>query len=235
MDPTHIGVGDYYSEYIGLHSLDKYFKSEWPYKKLYMTEKDYDENLYCYIHQLINVSKGRPVLQFNRIDFRLSWIKGYFPGVPILHIIRNPREQWMSVMKDGPVQPDFCIDSANEPCLFYTIQWAHDLKTVFPFLEPIGQHPYKIHYFLWRLSYIFGRIWADYIIKYEDLVSDFKSTVEGLFHFFEIEYDSDLILRLETLNKGYKPERWRSYAPIEWFEEIENECERSLQAFFSRP
>ena len=236
VDPTHIGVNNYWAEYDeGLDFLGSYFKNEWTYRKLYMTEKDYDLKLYKYISHLIKAAKGRPVLQFNRIDFRLPWVKANFPNARILHIIRNPREQWMSILKDGgPISQNFRIKAGEEPNLFYTIAWGHDLKTIFPFLEPVGEHPYKIHYYLWRLSYIFGKTYADYKIMYESLISDFEAVIENLFDSLKIEYDSDLILRLETLNKGYKPERWRSYAPIEWFEEIENECERSLQAFFSR-
>ncbi|WP_022853141.1 sulfotransferase [Thermodesulfatator atlanticus] len=235
VDPSHIGVSDYWAEYQGFDFLKVYFKEEWSYKKLYMTEKDYDPNLYRYIQALIENSKGRPVLQFNRIDFRLPWFKTYFPNVPIIHIIRNPREQWMSIQRDGgPVSPDFIIKSENIPSLFYTIAWANDLKKVFPFLEPIGKHPYVLHYFLWMLSYIFGKTFADYHIFYESLVLDFKNSITKLFNFLSIQYSDEIISNLEKLNKGKISEKWKDYASIKWFEEKEKECEIVLKAFFSK-
>ena len=234
VDPTHRGVKDYSSEYQGLDYLNKFFQQSWTYRKLYMTEKDYDANLFHYLLSLISASPSRPVLQFNRIDFRLPWIKSNFPGVPILHIIRDPRDQWISVMRDSYIPPDFVIETPDNLSLFYTIPWAQDLKKVFPFLEPIGQHPYKIHYFLWRLSYIFGVTYSDYTIKYEDLCLNFEEEIRKIFDYFHLLYDDSLIKKLSLLNKPPSLNKWHSYASPEWFSSIESECERILFSFFKK-
>jgi len=234
VDPTHVGVDDYSREYKGLHYLDKYFDRDWTYKKLYMGASDYDRNLFGYISELVGAAKGRPVLQFNRIDFRLPWIRANFENVLIINIVRNPREQWMSVLRDGgDISPNFVIKHLDGPGLFYTLAWAQDLKTIFPFLEPIGQHPYKIHYYLWRLSYIFAQIYGDYTVRYEELISKFKVVAKTLLDFLGIASDSDLLIKLASLNKGSEKERWPSYATSEWFESIEAECERVLRAYFA--
>jgi len=238
VDPTHIGVNSYSDEYKGLDYLNEYFKTNWSYKNLYMTEKSYDYNLYLYIKELINNSiklKSRPLLQFNRIDLRLKWIKAYFPDVILLHIYRNPREQWMSIQIDGgPVPLDYKIfRHYTGPFLFYTIIWAKDLRHVFEFLEPEGCHPYEIHYYLWRLSYIWARNYVHYSFPYEELVVNFKTIVRELFDFIRLPYNDQLLLSLEGLNKGKLTERWKNYAPDEWFKEIEDKCDLVLSKVFS--
>ena len=236
VDPTHIGVNNYSDEYKGLDYLDKYFNIDWSYKYLYMTRKTYDYNLYLYIKELINQSnksQSRCLLQFNRIDLRLEWIKAYFPDVILLHMYRNPREQWMSLQIDGgPVPIDYKISRYDTLPLFYTLVWARDLRHIFEFLEPEGRHPYEIHYYLWRLSYIWARNYVHYSFPYEELVVNFKEIVKELFDFIRLPYDEELLMSLEKLNKGKINERWKDYAPDEWFKEIEDRCDLVLSKVF---
>ncbi len=234
VDATHKGVADYRREYAGMDDLDGIFKTEWTYRQLYMDQRSHDESLHRYIAELIRRSPGRPVLQFNRVDFRLPWLRAQFPAARIVHLYRDPREQWMSVVMkmDAPIPPKMGLplSAFNDP--FYTLEWARDLRHVFPFLEPAeASHPYELHYYLWRLSYLFGKQWADCSLSYEDLIGDVEGQLGALYRVLGVE-DAH-VPELAALNKGVIEQRWQSYASAEWFFSIERHCERVLTAFFS--
>jgi len=234
-DASHLGVADYWQEYSGLYSeLKPLFQKDWTFKSLNMDERDSDSRLYAYINTLIKRASGRAVLQFNRVDFRLPWLKAHFPQAKIIHIYRDPREQWLSIMqKCGFVPLDYHCTDESELNIFYTLEWARDLSSVFPFLDPEeAGHPYALHYMLWRLSHAFGNQYADISIAYEDLVNNVTASLETIEQALEIEIPNKE--DLAKLNHGEIKTRWRQYAPIDWYRDIEQECERQLQVFFQK-
>ncbi len=232
VDPTHVGVDDYAKEYAGLSGLDGVFSKDWAFDALYMDTWNADSRLLSYIRTLIDNAQGRAVLQFNRIDFRLPWLRAQFPQAKILHLYRDPREQWMSVQsRTAPVPLDYRCTEGSDLNLFYTLEWARDLRTVFPFLDPVDAgHPYAVHYMLWRLSYSFGACFGDISVAYEDLCTRFFDTMSEIGNNLEIEMPD--LQTLSTLNHGTITEKWRGYAPMEWYLEIERECDRKLAVFF---
>ena len=157
-----------------------------------------------------------------------------FPQAKIIHLYRDPRETWMSI-----VNKKIKVVSRNEAGIelyrdpFYTYEWANDLKRVFPFLDmSTARHPYEIHYHLWRMSYSFGVHYADHSLGYEDLVNDFDNQVEKMFN--EVGIESADVDALKGMNKGKIKMRWQEYAEASWFEDIEQNCERVQQSFFSK-
>ena len=44
-----------------------------------------------YVQLLIEKASARPVLQFNRVDFRLPWFRHHFPHATIVHFYRHPK------------------------------------------------------------------------------------------------------------------------------------------------
>lgn len=234
VDATHIGVDDYRAEYAGLEDLTDYFEPEWAFQQLYMDETHHNPKLEYYISQLIERTPGRTVLQFNRVDFRLPWLRAHFPQALILHLYRDPREQWMSILAKGvDIRPDHRIRPGQIDSLdgFYTLEWARDLRRVFPFLEPAGKHLYEVHYLLWRLSYSLGRAYANVSVCYEDLITDFERVASDMFQAVGIR-DVD-IAALAGLNHGAQKTRWPDYASDTWFSEMEARCDDMLDAFFS--
>lgn len=235
VDQTHIGVEDYRAEYEGMADLDACFDPDWTFRFLYMDETHYDPNMQRYIAALIARAKGRAVLQFNRVDFRLPWLRAHFPEARILHLYRHPREQWMSIVGKGArITRDTALAQSHLGGAdgFYTLDWARDLRHVFPFLEPAGRHPYALHYLLWRLSYSFGRAYGDISVCYEDLIADFDKVAGDLFRSVGITHAD--IPRLAALNHGKQKMRWPEYADDAWFGALEAECDRELDAFFTR-
>lgn len=235
VDNTHIGVDDYRTEYEGMEDLAQYFDKGWAFHNLYMDETHHAPNLEHYLAELIARAKGRAVLQFNRVDFRLPWLRAHFPQAKILHLYRHPREQWMSIVDKGEhLAPNDRIEPGRITSVdgFYTLEWARDLRTVFPFLEPDGKHPYELHYFLWRLSYSFGQAYSDISICYEDLIADFDSVARTMFEAVGVRHAD--MARLAQLNHGKPKIRWPEYAEAAWFNEMEAKCDHELQTFFSR-
>lgn len=234
LDQTHIGVDDYRAEYDGMEDLAQWFDPDWAYHRLYMDETCHDPKLERYIAELITRAKGRAILQFNRVDFRLPWLRAHFPEARILHLYRHPREQWMSILGKGArIGLDFSIDSDPGQSLdgFYTLEWARDLRHVFPFLEPEGRHPYELHYLLWRLSYSFGQAYSDKSVCYEDMILDFENTVNDICK--AIGLSNVDIARLAKLNHGKQALRWPQYADDAWYKNLEMKCDRELEAYFS--
>lgn len=233
INDSHLGVGDYKQEYSGLNNLDEFYKTHWVDTNLYMDNEFYEPDLEHYITELINHAKGTPVLQFNRMDFRLPWLRAHYPEAKILHMYRHPRQQWISVQgKKGRVASDFPYTGNEGFFLFYTTVWANDLKKHFPFLEPtLVSHPYALHYYLWKLSYLFGKKYADYSVSYEELINNFDEVLPDLLQHSGItQYD---LVALRELKQGQIKETWKEYAPESWFSEIEEECEKNIKLYLN--
>ena len=88
-----------------------------------------------------NALPGRPVLQFNRIDFRLGWFRRHFPNATILHLYRHPRDQWCSSLVDLPSVPREMTMRAFEPHDHYYLRnWAGISSTHIHFLMKPPSH-----------------------------------------------------------------------------------------------
>ena len=186
----------------------------------------------AHVEILIERAPGRPVLQFNRIDFRLPWFRRQFP-CKIVHLYRHPREQWFSSLLDAKSFPKHGTMAAfGTHDHFYLRMWATDLKYHFPFLdEASDDHPYRMFYFMWRLSYLFGSRQADVSLAYEDLVREPTPCLEDLFR--QLRMSEVNVGQIVQLIDGSRAQRWREYASDDWFRQHECYCESVLADFFA--
>ena len=174
VDPTHRHVTEYWSEYVGLTELRAYYDERWIDTELFMDEFSWNPDMERFVALLVDRARGRAVLQFNHIDFRLQWLRRTFPTAYLVHIFRHPRDQWCSTLLDPQSFPrDGRMEDFRPSDHFYLLRWARDLKYHFPFLDEGGvRHPYELFYYIWKLSYLFGRVYCDYSLAFERLVSE---------------------------------------------------------------
>jgi hypothetical protein len=231
VDGSHLGVTDYWHEYDGLADLSRFYDEGWIRRRLYMSADDWDGALCAFIHRLIaSAAPRRAVLQFNRVDFRLPWLRHYFPHARFIHMYRHPRDQWVSSL----VRPDsFPADGTMEQFAahdhFYLLMWARDLSYVFPFLDPkTAEHPYDLFYWIWRLSYWFGTHFCDASFGLEAMCADPHSSVTQLMQVSGVEqFDLSVLTPLIVP----QPSKWQGYADQEWFAARESRCDAVLAAF----
>jgi hypothetical protein len=231
-DRTHRNVSDYWREYDGLEVLGDYYREDWIGRNLLMDAESWDPGMKRFIEILIDRAPGRSVLQFNRVDFRLPWLRRNFPRAKLIHIYRHPRDQWCSSLQEdlGRVPRDVGVADFARYDKFYLGLWARDLKYHFPFLdERSASHPYQLFYFLWKLSFLYGRRCSDVSVSFEDLVNDPAAQIAGLFRAIDADqYDLERLVGLVD-----KPPlgKWTRYADDAWFKEQESACETVFAEF----
>lgn len=234
-DPSHQPVTDYWKEYEGLQGLSALFREEWHTRDLYLPAGAWQPDMKRYIEILVEKAQRRPVLQFNRIDFRLPWIRHEFPQATLLHLFRHPRDQWCSSLLDPKAfRKDDGMEEFAEHDHFYLRLWARDLRHRFPFLdEERVEHPYRLFYYLWKLSYLFGRRWADCSLSFEALA---QSPAEQLGPVL----DRLAIPRAELeaaarVIRAPRVGKWEEWASSAWFMRHERACEAVLADFLRSP
>ena len=148
-----------------------------------MDEFSWNPDMERFVALLVDRTSGRPVLQFNHIDFRLQWFRRTFPTAYLVHIFRHPRDQWCSSLVDPQSFPrDGRMEDFAASDHFYLRRWARDLQYHFPFLDESGvRHPYELFYYLWKLSYLFGRAYCHFSLAFERLVSEPTTELRRLF------------------------------------------------------
>ena len=194
-----------------------------------MDKTDYDYAMNDFIHVLLEASACRPVLQFNRVDFRLDWLKCQFPSSKIVHIYRNPRDQWCSTLRSDESYSKSSSGGRGFIDHFYLNQWCQDLIKQFPFLKFYdNHHRYFQFYLIWKLSYCYGRHFGDISVSLEELSENPKSEIENVLRVIGTDtkvYQSQFPFIEEVTS------RWEMYADDSWFSSIEEECNQVVDDF----
>lgn len=229
VDSTHRGVSDYSREYDDLEILEQFFEDEWTYRELFMDSHSWNPKMSDYILEIVKSTKLRPILQFNRVDFRLEWLKKHFPEAKILHLYRNPRDQWCSFLTDKALMNSKDVETTYADN-FYLNSWCRELSPIFPFLDKrCTSHPYQRFYYLWKLSFMFGKHYADYSFSYESVATNPELEIKKI---FDVLGWSDDIERCVSAFEEPALDKWKQYAADSWFYEHENICEQRLKEFF---
>lgn len=230
-DTTHRGVTDYWAEYEGLESLSGLYNENWIRYRLYMSEICFDYGMKRFVDTLVASSDERAVLQFNRVDFRLPWLRANYPDARIVHVYRNPRDQWCSSLRDKGHYPASATSGTGFIDHFYLGVWVRDLVRQFPFLAGYdGHHRYYLFYMVWKLSYCFGVRYSDISVAMESLTENPSTRMADVL----IATGADPAILGEADLRFVKPvtSRWQDYADDAWFSRIEQECDAVIREFF---
>lgn len=235
IDPTHVGAEDYWAEYEGLSYLGQYYDERWIDRDLHMDRRAHAPALRAYIEGLIDAAPARAVLQFNRVDFRLAWLRQQFPTARLVHLYRHPRDQWCSsLVEPAQVPTSISVRDFARVDRFYLLSWATDLSYVFPFLKPDeAEHPYDLFYMIWKLSYAVGRAHADVSVGFEDLTARPSTEIPRVMSACGV-HDYNLTA-LTPLIAPQPKGKWKQWASQQWFAEREAKADRRLAAYFGEP
>ncbi len=234
VDPTHDDVQEYWSEYRHIPGLADLYTQPWHRRNLYLDRLSWQPELARYIQTLIDAADGVPVLQFNRVDFRLEWLRHTFPDAHVIHLFRNPRDQWLSVLRDpASFGPHDANDDFAAHDLYFMNEWVEDLSTQFPLLDwDDVEHPYEMFYRLWKLSYVWGKSYSHLSLSYEQLLTEPRGTIGRLFD--QLGWDQQVAAQIAHLVHAKGIGKWRRYADADWFAAHESRAESRLDAFLGR-
>ena len=183
----------------------------------------------AYLSTLVELAGTRqPVLQFNRVDFRLPWLRARFPEAVLIHLYRDPREEWLSAVQDLPREQ---WDDPHAADAYESLLWACSLAPELPcLLGPTVTHPYQRHYLLWRLSYLMGRRCADLSVSFERELQDRpRHTVSQLLDLVR-PGSSRRVDEIAALVKRRRATRADRYRSAEWFASVERACDEQLRS-----
>ncbi len=169
----HRGVKDYWGSYRAQpEALDTHSRAL-GHTDLLLHASDDAPALKRHIDHLIQLSAPRvPVLQFNRVDFRLGWLRQQYPEALIITVQRDVVQNWLSCRRHMP--PEW-RDDESHPDAYELMQWSQALSCDLPFLRPLpGRHGFFRHCALQRLSALMAAAHSDLPIELERDV--FKST-----------------------------------------------------------
>ena len=193
----HFFSENYFREYKGYKEIFNLHKEKWGKNDFYLDEKSNSPDLLAYLHYIIGMSfsrKDNVVLQFNRVAFKLSWLKRNFPSVPIIEIVRDPDKQWNSIVKRSQNHHGR-EDVGQETVNFMGMgmaNWCNQLQQYFPELRPENSNTgYERFLKLYNLSREQHNKYADLSIRFEDLTSNFE--VEGKKIFDLVGYNDDIM------------------------------------------
>lgn len=175
----HVGVEDYWSAYRNHPDFRDTYRSTFATEQLYLEASDEAPELEQYINHLVELSAPQiPVLQFNRMDLRLPWLKAKFPQAVVIHTDRNSLQLYHSQRRHISVEQRHDPDYWDA---YELVPWCWALSEVMPFLLANEQsHAFYRCYLLHRLSSLLAARHADLTIHLDEHVFEGQEFIRRL-------------------------------------------------------
>lgn len=183
----HYFVRDYFNEFAGFNKIGDYFDPDWATHRLFLGPGDHAPNLKRYLEYLIETAsthRDHVLLKFNRMNFRLPWLRRHFPGAKIVHIYRDKESQWKSIVRRGQEHLGREDIGQNSPQFegFNIASWCEDLKTRFPELAASASRSgFERFSKLYDRSLEEQQRFADISLGYRTFCRDFDEECQRMF------------------------------------------------------
>lgn len=227
---SHVGVEDYWSCYRAkLGDVERLHRPDFGLCRLHLEADDVWPELEAYLRALCaNDGSVTSVLQFNRVDLRLGWLRERFPEARVLHLWRDARRSWFSLTRH---LPDVWEDDPDAPHVYDLLEWSFSLSDVFPFLaDPAITSLYERHYLLWKLSRLQGERRAHLSLCYDTEFAGGQATgVDRLLEAGLLHPRAAGVAR-ESIMPRLPGRPLERFVPHEGFDAIEARCESRLDA-----
>lgn len=226
----------YEYKYLERETLTTYFRPEFGIDRMVLSATEQHPELKDYLNFLLSTYPQRlKVLQFNRIDFRLAWIKANFPKALIVNLRRNPRDIYASFVglylrSDNSSQTN--LNDGVEKVLDF-IGLNEELSALsevsVPQFSVYELNSYEKIYLLNQLSHLWADRFADLVIHYEALIQDPAGELSRIvtqIPNFELKFSEDM-----PKPKKDRINVWQEYHSELWFQECEAQCNRLLEKY----
>lgn len=193
----HIGISDYWQNYRHLSELDNYHCKSFGQSRLSLENHNQWPELVKYINYLIGQSSEKvAVLQFNRMDLRLGWLKNHFPEALIINIERSPYPLWVSSRKHINDEQQRNNESFQDA--YDLMQWSVNLSKAFPMLQKKdNRNAYYRHYFIWKLSQLMAKANAHLFLQLEQHFFNSNKGIKMLSNL--LDWDNDTCAQVQKL------------------------------------
>lgn len=205
-DPTHLGVEDYWAEYRDLPParFEEVWKP-WFGRRRWVLETDADadaDDLRGYLDLLVDRAAGRPVLKVVRACFRAAWLRDAYPEATIVHVARDPRCVWTSMVGRDAASDD-PVPVERHGFFNAMIRIARELGL------GTDDHLYRQFYRVWTRAYRHVEAVADATWWYDDAVRTPKMWLGR--HLVEpgwLDEVPDVPVHASSLDPGLHPKSW---------------------------
>jgi len=243
---SHTFKSKYFNEYksLDVSCLSSLYKDYFSYRKILASASDGYDELKDYLGFILaSVPEKLKVLQFNRVDYRLGWLKFNFPQALIVNLRRNPRDIYASYVNSHLKRKGIGVQQKkiefnpddNIGYLYHLDEYINvlDRYSIIPINSIEKLNDYEKVYLLNKLSNLWADNFADLVIEYENLIDNpvsilrmIVSQIKG----FKLNFATEIIeARKDRVNV------WQNYHAEAWFQACESKCDRILEQRLSSP
>jgi hypothetical protein len=204
VDPTHEGVDDYWREYrtVPGDRLEGTWEPWFGRSRFHLEPDAAAPDLQAYVDALVDQAPGRPVLKVVRGPFRAAWLRAAYPDATLVHVVRNPRCVWTS-MVGRDAEGEEAVAGERHGLFHGLVRTANELGIRED--RPL----YRVLYHAWLQAYGSVEAVADVTWWYDQAVRDPEDWFRSqLVEPGWLEDPPDVPVHASSLDPGHHPPSW---------------------------